>query len=61
MFDEKYTALQGYGSPIDLRTWYDAHIRMTHMAFLCGTNEELVLVSNDRLARVYSLTTQQFR
>ncbi|KAH8094847.1 hypothetical protein BXZ70DRAFT_339404 [Cristinia sonorae] len=61
LFDEKYTSLQGLGSPVDLKAWYDNQTRPTHMTFVCGQSEELALVDTSGLARTYSLTTQQFR
>ncbi|THH22123.1 hypothetical protein EUX98_g8249 [Antrodiella citrinella] len=61
IFDEKYTSAQALGSPVDFRSWYDDHTRLAHMAILCGQSEELVLVDEHAIARMYSLTTQQFR
>ena len=61
VFDEKYSTLQGLGTPVDLRGWYDSHTQVTHMAFVCGQNEEVVLIDDALRARIYSMTTQQFR
>ncbi|TCD67573.1 hypothetical protein EIP91_012270 [Steccherinum ochraceum] len=61
LFDEKYSTLQGLGTPVELSVWWDGHSKLTHMAFVCGQGEELVMVDNNGLARTYSLTTMQFR
>ncbi|TCD63827.1 hypothetical protein EIP91_004894 [Steccherinum ochraceum] len=61
VFDELYTVLQGFGSAVELKPWYEGHTQLIHMAFVCGSNEELVFVDDVGMARVYSLTTQQFR
>ncbi|EKM59286.1 uncharacterized protein PHACADRAFT_181292 [Phanerochaete carnosa HHB-10118-sp] len=61
VFDEHYRNLQGLGSTIELSPWYDQHIKLVHMIFRCGADEELLLVDNTGRARILSLTTQQFR
>lgn len=61
IFDEKFTTLQGLGQIVDLKNWYNPNTRLTHMVFQCGHSEELLLVDSEGLARIYSLTTQQFR
>ena len=60
-FDEKYATLHSIGIPVDLRRWYDGNAQLTHMVFVCGQSEELVFIDDSMRARIYSLTTQQFR
>ena len=54
--------MQGIGSQVDLRAWYnDNQTTLRHATFLCGSSEELVLVDDAGHMRIYSLTTQSFR
>ncbi len=62
MFDEKFVSLQGFGTPVDLKVWYpDSQTKIVSAAFVCGASEELALIDDGGFARIYSLTTQQFR
>ncbi|PCH41519.1 hypothetical protein WOLCODRAFT_163166 [Wolfiporia cocos MD-104 SS10] len=60
VFDETYAALQGLGSSIDLGAWYDGAVTIAHIAFVCGS-EELVIVDGSARVRIFSVVTQQFR
>ena len=60
-FDEQYTTLQGYGSKVELKVWYDAQTALSFMVFRGGNNEELAIVDEGGHCRIYSFTTQQFR
>ena len=61
VFDETFKTLHGQGGPIDLALWYNQEgISIAHAAFVCGS-EELVLVDSSARARVFSLDTMQFR
>ncbi|KAG1731285.1 hypothetical protein EDB19DRAFT_1881018 [Suillus lakei] len=51
---------QANGSAINLTQWYPEGISISHACFICG-GEELLLVDTLAQARVYSLTTMQFR
>jgi len=51
---------QASGSPIPLAQWYGEGTSISHACFICG-NEELLLVDSFAQARIYSLTTTQFR
>ncbi|KAG1768958.1 hypothetical protein EDD22DRAFT_843764 [Suillus occidentalis] len=48
------------GSAINLTQWYTEGTSISHACFICGS-EELLLVDTFAQARVYSLTTMQFR
>jgi hypothetical protein len=61
MFDERFTALRGYGSPVNLNAWYEGAITIKHMVFAGGSTEELLFVDEHHHARLYSLITGQFR
>ncbi|KAG2116832.1 hypothetical protein DEU56DRAFT_984881 [Suillus clintonianus] len=51
---------QANGSAINLTQWYLEGALINHACFICG-GEELLLVDTLAQARVYSLTTMQFR
>ena len=51
---------QANGSAINLTQWYREGTSISHACFICG-NEELLLVDSFAQARIYSLTTMQFR
>ncbi|KAH7882014.1 hypothetical protein F5I97DRAFT_1939518 [Phlebopus sp. FC_14] len=51
---------QASGSAINLNTWYSEGATIIHACFICGS-EELLLVDSQALAKVFSLTTMQFR
>ncbi|KAF9231528.1 hypothetical protein BU15DRAFT_34482, partial [Melanogaster broomeanus] len=48
------------GSAISLTPWYTEETIILHACFICGS-EELLLVDSRAIARVFSLTTLQFR
>ncbi|KAI0250892.1 hypothetical protein BJV78DRAFT_1361975 [Lactifluus subvellereus] len=61
VFDEEFKTLHGQGSFIDLASWYSkAGISIVHAAFVCGS-EEVVLVDSCARARIFSFVTLQFR
>ncbi|OAX35069.1 hypothetical protein K503DRAFT_868508 [Rhizopogon vinicolor AM-OR11-026] len=51
---------QANGSAINLTRWYPEGTSISHACFICGS-EELLLVDSFAQARIYSLTTMQFR
>ncbi|KAG1720811.1 hypothetical protein EDB19DRAFT_1646869 [Suillus lakei] len=51
---------QASGSAISLTQWYGEGVSIIHACFICGS-EELLLVDSLAQARIYSLTTMQFR
>ncbi|KAG1809694.1 uncharacterized protein BJ212DRAFT_1484392 [Suillus subaureus] len=51
---------QASGSAINLTQWYGEGVSIVHACFICGS-EELLLVDSLAQARIYSLTTMQFR
>ncbi|OJA15113.1 hypothetical protein AZE42_09078 [Rhizopogon vesiculosus] len=51
---------QANGSAINLTQWYPEGTSISHACFICGS-DELLLVDSFTQARVYSLTTMQFR
>ncbi|KAG2365210.1 hypothetical protein BDR07DRAFT_1399490 [Suillus spraguei] len=51
---------QASGSTINLTQWYGEGVSIIHACFICGS-EELLLVDSLAQARIYSLTTMQFR
>ncbi|KAG2136644.1 hypothetical protein DEU56DRAFT_356200 [Suillus clintonianus] len=51
---------QGSGSAINLTQLYGEGVSIIHACFICGS-EELLLVDSLAQARIYSLTTMQFR
>ncbi|KAG1778913.1 hypothetical protein EV702DRAFT_1093073 [Suillus placidus] len=51
---------QASGSHISLTQWYSEEVSIIHACFICGS-EELLLVDSLAQARIYSLTTMQFR
>ncbi|KAG9125289.1 Vacuolar protein sorting-associated protein 13A [Ceratobasidium sp. 392] len=60
IFDELFGGLRSRGSPIPLKGWYDASVRIDKVCFVSGT-EEVCLIENTGRARIFSLITQQFR
>ncbi|KAJ3555967.1 hypothetical protein NM688_g2284 [Phlebia brevispora] len=63
VFDEHFKSLQGYGSAVDLRAWYDltAELKLLFVVFRGGGHEELALADQAGRIRTYSFATQQFR
>ncbi|KAG1809692.1 uncharacterized protein BJ212DRAFT_1379102 [Suillus subaureus] len=59
VFDDTL-GFQANGSAINLTQWYPEESSINHACFICG-GEELLLVDTSAQARVYSLTTMQFR
>ncbi|KAF9228234.1 hypothetical protein BS17DRAFT_850512 [Gyrodon lividus] len=58
-----YDVSQGFtafGSTINLNSWYGERVVIKKACFISGS-EELLLVDSQALARVFSLTTMQFR
>ncbi|KIJ61776.1 hypothetical protein HYDPIDRAFT_115606 [Hydnomerulius pinastri MD-312] len=51
---------QASGSAINMTSWYNEGVTIVHACFISGS-EELLLVDSQALARIYSLTTMQFR
>ncbi|OJA14299.1 hypothetical protein AZE42_01566 [Rhizopogon vesiculosus] len=51
---------QASGSAINLNLWYGEGTSIVHGCFVCGS-DELLLVDSLAQARIYSLTTMQFR
>ncbi|KAH9047121.1 hypothetical protein EDB84DRAFT_1462824 [Lactarius hengduanensis] len=62
VFDETFKTLQGQGSGINLAPWYSqaSETSITHIAFVCGT-EEVVFVDSAAQARIFSFVSMQFR
>lgn len=60
VFDERFTGLQGYGSPIDLSQWYAEPPKLVAVHFL-SSSDEYALVEECGRIRVFSSMTQQFR
>lgn len=60
VYDDNRVGFQASGSAINLTQWYSEGTYINHACFLCG-GEELLLVDTLAQARVYSLTTMQFR
>jgi hypothetical protein len=61
MFDERFTALRGYGSAVNLTAWYESATTIKHMTFAGGSTEELLFIDEHNHARLFSLITGQFR
>ena len=51
---------QAQGSSINLTPWYNEGVSIRHACFVSGS-EELLLVDSQNLARIFSLVTMQFR
>ncbi|KAG0705087.1 hypothetical protein DFH29DRAFT_316434 [Suillus ampliporus] len=60
VYDDTRGSFQAMGSAINLTQWYTEGNSISHACFICGS-EELLLVDTFAQARVYSLTTMQFR
>ncbi|KAG2076123.1 hypothetical protein BDR04DRAFT_1003889 [Suillus decipiens] len=60
VYDDNRIGFQASGSATNLTQWYSEGTYINHACFLCG-GEELLLVDTLAQARVYSLTTMQFR
>ncbi|KAG1818857.1 hypothetical protein EV424DRAFT_1619340 [Suillus variegatus] len=60
VYDDSRVGFQANGSAINLTQWYPEGTSIKHACFIHG-GEELLLVDTLGQARVYSLTTMQFR
>ena len=65
VFDEAFKTLQRQGSGIDLFPWYSqagetSITHITHIAFVCGT-EEVVFIDSNARARIFSFVSKKFR
>ncbi|KXN92377.1 hypothetical protein AN958_06995 [Leucoagaricus sp. SymC.cos] len=60
LFDEHYGTLQSWATPFDLVPWYNNQETVTHICFVTGT-EDLLLVDSANRARIYSIVSQRFR
>ncbi|KAG9124904.1 hypothetical protein FRC07_009778 [Ceratobasidium sp. 392] len=60
IFDEQFGGLRSRGSPIPLKGWYDADVRINNVCFVSGT-EEVCFIEDSGRTRIFSLVTQQFR
>ncbi|KAG1848095.1 hypothetical protein DFJ58DRAFT_729994 [Suillus subalutaceus] len=60
IYDDNRVGFQANGSAINLTQWYPEGTSIIHACFICG-GEELLLIDTLAQARVYSLTTMQFR
>ncbi|KAG2051772.1 hypothetical protein BDR06DRAFT_958570 [Suillus hirtellus] len=60
VYDDSRVGFQANGSAINLTQWYPEGTSIKHACFIYG-GEELLLVDTLAQARVYSLTTMQFR
>ncbi|KAI0089047.1 hypothetical protein BDY19DRAFT_993280 [Irpex rosettiformis] len=61
IFDELFSTLQGYGAPVDLRSWYEMRTSIKHITFRSGVTDELLLVDESLQARIFSMATRLFR
>jgi hypothetical protein len=61
VFDENSRSLYGRGSAINITRWYPSGVpKFEKLLFVLGT-EELLLVDNKGVCRIYSLATETFR
>lgn len=60
VYDEKFSSPQALGSTISLKPWYSEDVSLSHIRFISGTHEILLIDSGGR-ARIFSLVTQQCR
>ncbi|KAH9047539.1 hypothetical protein EDB83DRAFT_2267127 [Lactarius deliciosus] len=62
VFDETFKTLQGQGSGINIAPWYSqaSETSITHITFVCGT-EEVAFVDSGAHARIFSFVSMQFR
>ncbi|KAJ6519102.1 hypothetical protein C8R45DRAFT_950246 [Mycena sanguinolenta] len=59
VFDENFSSLHGAGS-VDLTASFAPGVAIVHTCFVLG-REEILVVDNENVARIYSLQPQQFR
>lgn len=52
--------MQAVGSSVNLSHWHNPGTSITHIRFVCGS-EEVLMVDSSAQARIYSLITLQFR
>lgn len=60
MFDEHFGTLQSWASPYELADWYNNQETVTHICFVTGS-EDILLVDSRNQARIYSIVSQRFR
>ncbi|KAI9437934.1 hypothetical protein BJY52DRAFT_1381767 [Lactarius psammicola] len=58
VFDEQFKCLQAYGSSIDLFSFYNPGVSITHACFVHGS-EEILFIDSSAQARIFSLITLQ--
>ena len=61
VFDGQFASLTGFGTPVELKKWYDVQCALTSIVFRSGHYEELAVADQTGRIRVYSLAAQQFR
>ncbi|KAJ6484963.1 hypothetical protein DFH09DRAFT_1378006, partial [Mycena vulgaris] len=59
VFDETYSSLQNANS-VDLTSWYANGVYIAQACFVPGT-EEILVIDTEQTARIYSLLPRQFR
>ncbi|CAE6445143.1 unnamed protein product [Rhizoctonia solani] len=59
VFDESFSELRSWNSPISLRGWYSKQTTVTKICFIPGL-EEVCLADTSGRMHIYSLTKQQF-
>ncbi|KAI0314894.1 hypothetical protein OF83DRAFT_1134774 [Amylostereum chailletii] len=59
-YDEMFENPRSLGTAIPLHAWMVRDVPPCHMCFIPGT-EDVLLVDSSGLARIFSMTTQQFR
>jgi len=62
VYEDASNVLNARGGAINIRRWFDSPSvpRMLYATFISGS-EELLLVDETGLARIFSLVTEQFR
>ncbi|KAF8289765.1 hypothetical protein DL93DRAFT_2069130 [Clavulina sp. PMI_390] len=58
VIDEQFSIIQARGHPMDLRQWLPPSSVVTHVAFISGS-EEIVLLTHTGVLRIFSLITEQ--
>lgn len=60
VYDTDAKAIGARGAAINITKWYSNTPEFSHLEFVAGT-EELLLVERTGTARIYSLVTENFR
>jgi hypothetical protein len=60
IYDLESKTFNGRGGAINITKWYPAIPQFTHMVFVAGS-EELLLVEATGSCRIFSLVTENFR